>query len=318
MTLSTTSPPASTTDATDEETSTESSRASTSTPSPRSLFFSPSSSFPPSTKPSVSDSGVTHTIPNESTVTVTRHTTITRQLPSTTTDSPAPPPTTEEAQGSTSTFLSQTPPATNTSVPNGNTSQTPAGGINTGAVIGIAVGGVFAAAGLLVFLLWLWRRRRGRAATEGTADGDEPALVDKSRLHDSIFGRRPTSASLPRHPTPRQASERGGYGYDPFAPFGGRADQPVRTLPAPEPNTFEMDGRGIHVAELPGTAMTTANGRLAVDAERRGTRSAGAVEQRPSSDPRATLNYLPRVDGRPAYINQWSQYKMLAGDARTR
>lgn len=178
------------------------------------------------------------------------------------------------------------------------------------------MGGVFAAA-LLVVLLWLWWSRRNRGAADETEDGSAPVDVDKTRLHDSIFGRRPTSASLPRHPTPHQVSGPG-YGYDPFAPFGGRADQPARAATPRYPDAYEMDGRAIHVAELPGTTVTTADGGAAADDQRPGTRSPWAVKQRPNSDPRATLKHLPRENGRPTYINQWNQYKTLAGDTRTR
>lgn len=88
----------------------------------------------------------------------------------------------------------------------------------------------------------------------------------------------------------------------------GRADLPVSTTSPPPENTFEMDGRGIEVAELPGTAMTIPD-PAAQPVQRHETQSLGAVKQRPSSDPRATLNHLPRENGRPMYINQWNQYK---------
>ncbi|KAK8150944.1 hypothetical protein G3M48_002834 [Beauveria asiatica] len=309
----------------DEDTSTEPSQTSTSTSSTRSPFSSPSSSSSSSTSSTstssplssttslMRDSGVTHTIPNDSTVTVTRHTTITQELPTTTAVDSAAPSTTDVAQepGISSSF--GTPSPTNTPTFTANPQQ-PTGGVNTGAVVGIAVGGAFAAA-LVAVLLWLWRSRRNRVAEE-VEDGSEPMFVDKSRLHDSIFGRRPTSASLPRHPTPHQATGRG-YGYDPFAPFGGRADQPTGTKPPLPPDTFEMDGRGIQVVELPGTAMTTDDGD-AVEMRRQDTRSVGAVKYRPSSDPRATLNHLPRDNGQPTYINQWNQYKTLARDSLNR
>ncbi|KAM3514781.1 hypothetical protein MY11210_001622 [Beauveria gryllotalpidicola] len=320
----------------DEDTSTESSQQPESTSSSRSPFSSPSSSSsssstsssstsssstsssstsspPSSTTSSMPDSGVTHTIPNDSTVTVTRHTTITQELPTTTTTGSAASSTTDAAQEPDVSSIFGTPSPTNTPASNANTQQ-PTGGINTGTVVGIAVGGAFAAA-LVAVLLWLWRSRRNRVAEEAE-DGSEPVFVDKSRLHDSIFGRRPTSASLPRHPTPHQATGRG-YGYDPFAPFGGRVDQPAGTKPRPPPDIFEMDGRGIQVVELPGTAMMTADGG-AVEMQRQDTQSVGAVKHRPSSDPRATLNHLPRDNGRPTYINQWNQYKMLARDSLNR
>lgn len=172
---------------------------------------SPSSS----TSPPKSDSGVTHTIPNDSTVTVTRHTTITRGLSTTATDS-ASTFTTQAGNNSTTSSLGP-PSPTQTAVGSG----VPGSGINSGTVVGIAVGGVFAVA-LLVGLLFLWRSRRNRGLKE-VETTHEPAFIDKASLHDNIFGRRPTSASLPRHPTPQQASDNGqGYGYDPFAPFGGK------------------------------------------------------------------------------------------------
>ncbi|OAA64940.1 hypothetical protein ISF_04350 [Cordyceps fumosorosea ARSEF 2679] len=307
-------------------TSTESSTSSSSPP-PR----SPSSSSPPSRLSAQSDSGVTRTIPNDSTVTVTRHTTITRELSSIGTDSLAPSFTTTTELGadatSSSSIVETQPLPTSTSPP----SQDANPGINTGAVAGIAVGGVCAAA-LLVVLLWLWKRRRNNRVAEEAADNLSDhapvvAAVDKSRLRDSIFGRRPTPpTSLPPHPTPQhhhQASTGQGYGYDPFAPFGGRADQPARRnspLPPHHPDTFEMDGRGVHVVELPSTPVAAAAGaRVRQDSPRRvggggAARVVGVVKQRPSSDPHATLNHLPRHNGRPTYINQWNQYKVLSGE----
>ncbi|KAJ6783910.1 hypothetical protein PWT90_03777 [Aphanocladium album] len=314
MSSNRTQPPISATVSTGDANSTDAPDSASSTSSDRA---SPSSSSPPPpsrTTPSKTDSGVTHTIPNDSTVTVTRHTTITRELPTTTTDSGLSF-TTKAADSSTASSTEAQQP-TQTPAENGTSIDQPGTGVNTGAVVGIAVGGVFAAA-LLLGLFYLWRSRRNRALKQ-VENGSEPAFLDKSGLHDNIFGRRPESAILPRHPTPHQASENSqGYGYDPFAPFGGRADQPASTSPPPLPNTFEMDGRGIQVAELPGTAVTTPDG-TAIDAERQENQSVGAVKQRPSSDPRATLNHLPRENGRPTYINQWNQYKTLAGETDTR
>ncbi len=81
-----------------------------------------------------------------------------------------------------------------------------------------------------------------------------------------------------------------------------------------------MDGRGIQVVELPGTAVTTPDDVAVENSQQQQqvTRSARPVKHRPSSDPRATLNHLPRENGRPTYINQWNQYKALAGETDTR
>lgn len=305
-----------------------------STPSPTPLRASSAASSAPqspsSTTSQVVDSGVTHTIPNDSTVTVIKHTTITRSLPPTTTDV-ATSLATEMVDSSatiSATFSTWNPTATASGHEAGTGQRN--GGISTGAVAGIAVGGVFVAT-MIAVLLYLWRSRRQRRVSESDK-GNEAIFLDKTDMHDNILGRRPDSAMLPIHPTPHQASTSSrGYGYDPFAPFGGkkpggacrypiltivtgRADQPVSTTSPPPENTFEMDGRGIEVAELPGTAMTTPDA-AAQPVQRHETQSVGAVKQRPSSDPRATLNHLPRENGRPMYINQWNQYKTLAGEA---
>lgn len=89
--------------------------------------------------------------------------------------------------------------------------------MNGGAVAGIAVGAVFVAA-LIVVLAYLWRTRRSRKARE-LENANEGTYLDKSGLHDNILSQRPDSAMLPHHPEPSQTSR--GYGYDPFAPFGG-------------------------------------------------------------------------------------------------
>ncbi|KAJ4165601.1 hypothetical protein LMH87_007225 [Akanthomyces muscarius] len=288
-----------------------------STPKPTSSPSPPSSSSTPPTSSSpsrMSDSGVTTTISNDSTVTVTRHTTITQELPSTTTD-PTASSTINATQDTitSSSFETPSPIAPSATAP----AKQPSSGINTGIVVGIAVGGAFAVA-LIAVLIWVWRsrRRRNREVKEVEREnGNESLLVDKARLHESIFGRRPSrrrgSTTLPKHPTPHQASGQG-YGYDPFAPFGGRTDRPARTSPPPPPNTFEMDGRGLQVIELPDTAVTTGHAVAVDGSQRQETRSARAVKHHPSHDPRATLNHLPpRENGRPTYINQWNQFKGL-------
>lgn len=215
-----TSFPAFATTTSDETTSTAASSSSSSL----------STSKPTSSSPSImSDRVATRTVPNDSTVTVTRHTTITQELPTTTTD-PTASSTTDTTQQSitSSAFETPSPTAPSVTAPPKQSS----GGINTGVVVGIAVGGAFAVA-LIAVLIWLWRsRRRNRGVKEIEREaGNESMFVDKTRLHESIFGGRPSrrreSATLPRHPTPHQASEQG-YGYDPFAPFGGKVHQMQR------------------------------------------------------------------------------------------
>lgn len=97
----------------------------------------------------------------------------------------------------------------------------------------------------------------------------------------------------------------------------GRIDQQDTTSPPPA-NTFEMDGRGIQVAELPGTSIATPDDGSRHRIQRQDTRYVGAVKQRPSSDPHATLNHLPRENGRPVYINQWNQYRTHSGELAAR
>lgn len=202
------------------------STAASSSPSSSS---STSASKPTSSSPSVmSDRVATRTVPNDSTVTVTRHTTITQELPTTTAD-PTASSTTDTTQQSITSSSFEIPSPTAPSVTTTTPPKQSSGGINTGVVVGIAVGGAFAVA-LIAVLIWLWRsRRRNRGLKEMEIEaGNESMFVDKTRLHESIFGGRPSrrreSATLPRHPTPHQASEQG-YGYDPFAPFGGKVHQ---------------------------------------------------------------------------------------------
>lgn len=227
MTMNPTQPPAMGTvglgDAGDSSAAPPSSTPSTTAHPPSSSSSSSSLPPPPSPTDTTSaavDSGITHTIPNDSTVTVTRHTTITRSLPPTTTDTSADF-TTDATQSSTiQSEPSPTLPPTETPVTNGPSNSHSGGSINVGTVVGIAVGGVFVAA-LVIALWYLWRSRRNRASRNSDT-GAEAAILDKSGLHDNILGYRRGSAVLPRHPTPHQASNGRGYSYDPFAPFGGR------------------------------------------------------------------------------------------------
>ncbi|KAG8421457.1 hypothetical protein J3458_003338 [Metarhizium acridum] len=91
---------------------------------------------------------------------------------------------------------------------------------------------------------------------------------------------------------------------DPFAPFGGRIDQPHGPDP-PNSEAFEMDGTGIAPVELPAISILEVPGPA--------VSPLGVVSPVTSADtdPRATLA-SGSSQGRVQYVNQWNQYRSMA------
>ncbi|KAL7946607.1 hypothetical protein V8C42DRAFT_321191 [Trichoderma barbatum] len=173
------------------------------------------------TKKSVTmtDSGITHTIPNNSIVTITRHTTITTGRPTTTTsDSIDPLSTTSDSfitESSTASF--EGVPASSPTNANGTASPSKApeaGPLSTGAIVGIAVGGAVLIAIAVVLMLTLVRSKKRRGSETDSVlhqdngrDGGRDEVVEEKHFPHNISA----------HTTGTQASS------DPFAPFGGEA-----------------------------------------------------------------------------------------------
>jgi len=155
----------------------------------------------------MTDSGITHTIPNDEVVTVTRHTLITTgKLPVPTEH----PPSLNESTTSESTERElPTPtgtPPTATNMPDGSTSAA----LSTGAIVGAALGG-FAIVIASIVIFFLLRRRRKKARHVSNDSGASNGTVREDFYDDKHF---PASSVTP-HTTGTQDPG------DPFAPFGG-------------------------------------------------------------------------------------------------
>ncbi|RCI07889.1 hypothetical protein L249_5854 [Ophiocordyceps polyrhachis-furcata BCC 54312] len=259
----------------------------------------------PDARPPRTDSGITHTVPNHSVVTVTRHTVIFSEAPSssTTTAAAAEDTVTTLQQGANvrSSTLSSAPTAGVASSSEGrggngaSSSSSSSSSVSSGLVVGLVVAGCFVVGiGLLLGFFVLCRRRRRRrrrllqlqpAADDFHHHGLEPTTGEKEH--------QPMSA----HTTGTQAS-----GTDPFAPFGGRADQ------TPDDDiALEMDGATMAPVELPAEPAAMSVRPVTPNHHYKPSRNAPAAV-----DPRAILNSKTE-SGHGAYVNQWSNWRVLGG-----
>ncbi|KAL6898129.1 hypothetical protein GGI43DRAFT_385023 [Trichoderma evansii] len=243
----------------------------------------------------MTDSGITHTIPNNSIVTITRHTTIITGRPPETTSSSIDPisttsgtPITESA--SSTSEETPLPSSTNASSVGTSSENSGASPLSPGAIVGIAVGGVALIAIIVVIVLTLLHRKKQRRSE---ADFD---LQDNGR--DDVVEEKHFPPSVSAHTTGTQGSS------DPFAPFGGRADQPEDPY-RPASGAFEMDGSSAAPVELPASSVSgpSTNGYKSSRLE--------PVQEITTMDPRANLTSVPVDDGKPVYVNHWDQYKNL-------
>ena len=151
------------------------------------------------------DSGITHTIPNNSVVTITRHTVITTG---------SPPPTTSNAKPTSSLPLNATSsnfassPAQGSPLGGSSPSDGTSPGSSAGVIIGAAVGGVI----LLVFLIVLWFFCKKQRQKTRDAVNDEAQETNSQHHSEEKHIPQPASAQT----TGTQAPS------DPFAPFGGK------------------------------------------------------------------------------------------------
>ncbi|KAJ4858571.1 hypothetical protein T069G_06838 [Trichoderma breve] len=244
----------------------------------------------------MTDSGITHTIPNNSIVTITRHTTITTGRPSSSTsdltDTASTRTGTPITASITATFteLPSSPPANDSSTASSSEAPgtTP---LSTGTIVGITVGGAVLIAIAVVLMLALVRRKKRRGSETDSVlrqDNGRDDVVDEKHFPNN----GPTDASGTQGNS------------DPFAPFGGRADQPEDPY-RPASGAFEMDGSSAAPIELPAVS-TSSPGK----ANRKASRLE-PVQEAASTDPRANLTSVPTDDGQPLYVNHWNQYKSL-------
>ncbi|KAM0455575.1 hypothetical protein ACHAPV_007652 [Trichoderma viride] len=244
----------------------------------------------------MTDSGVTHTIPNNSIVTITRHTTIVTGRPSVTTSSSSDPisaasgtPITESASStSEGTAVPSSIDVSSATTSSANSGASP---LSPGAIVGIAVGGVALIAIVVVTVLTVLRRKKQRRSE---ADFDLHQDTGRDDVVEEKHFPHPVSA----YTTSTQGSS------DPFAPFGGRADKPEDPYP-PASGTFEMDGSSAAPIELPamGVSGPSTNAHKPSRLE--------PVQEVTTTDPRANLTSVPVDDSKSAYVNHWDQYKNL-------
>lgn len=163
----------------------------------------------------MTDSGITHTIPNDNQVTVTMHTTITQGIP--TTSSTPPTNATTQASPTDSGHSALPTPSAAVQQPDDDSQS----GISSGAVVGIAISGAAVFVALCV-LFFVWRRRRARSGTQYSSGSTR----HEARVsHEDALGEK--DYPWPWHVSnARRASEQAGrlgrsnVG-DPFGPFGG-------------------------------------------------------------------------------------------------
>lgn len=165
----------------------------------------------PSPKPTMTDSGTTHTIPNDEIITVTKHTLITTGKP--------PPPLTSTS-ASLGASLSGQQPTESVSEPPDLPAETgsfgtdagPSGvALSKGAIAGMAIGGVVLLAAVTVLISLLKRRHKSKKAQNlNTEPGAYNGTVTDDFFDDKHFPR-----SISQRTTGTQEA------VDPFAPFGG-------------------------------------------------------------------------------------------------
>ncbi|UKZ81059.1 hypothetical protein TrVFT333_008827 [Trichoderma virens FT-333] len=248
------------------------------------------------TSVTMTDSGITHTIPNNSIVTITRHTTITTGRPPTTSSrstntAPATSGTPISASStvSLSGVLPSSPTANNaTATPSGAPG---AGSLSTGAIAGIAVGGATLIAITVVLILVLVRRKKRR-------EFETNSIFPQDNNRDEVVEEKHFPNTVSTHTTGTQGSS------DPFAAFGGRANQPEDPY-RPASGAFEMDGTSAAPVELPAMSASSP-GATAPKASR-----LEPVQEVTPTDPRANLTSVPADDGKPLYVNHWNQYKNM-------
>ncbi|KAG6155939.1 hypothetical protein E4U37_000727 [Claviceps purpurea] len=203
--------------------------------SPEASSSSSSSSPSPAPSPSPArktDSGVTHTIPNSSDVTVARQTVEFSEAPRST--------------GSPSSVVRNTTPAlcstcapmpTFTSSPSSNESER--GALSAGAIAGAATGAAIIIITILFILVFVLRRKKKKRAS---CDASEAETLSSDPEATGSEKSNPTKEGFSR------------MGSDPFAAFGGRVDKPNYSY-RPSTGTFELDGVAISGVELPATSI---------------------------------------------------------------
>ncbi|KAG6104653.1 hypothetical protein E4U14_005548 [Claviceps sp. LM454 group G7] len=184
---------------------------------------------------------------------------------------------------------------------------------------GVIAGAAAAAAIIMIIIIILFtlvfalrRRKNNRASCDASEAGP---------LGSNSGATRSEKSNLKKDEFLRMSS-------DPFAPFGGRADNsdyPYR----PSTGTFEMDGLAISGVELPGTSIPEVSGpvKTATTAPDEASEpdivktAAAAPDEAsesgtspPTPEPAATLASPSSPKGKITYVNQWNEYKVLTAE----
>lgn len=159
----------------------------------------------------MTDSGITHTIPNNSIVTVTKHTIIvTSQLPTSTTSSGSDSDLLTGTANTDGTWrTAQTPLSTNINTTGDSGAGSGGLVLSSGAIIGVAVGGATLLAILVIIIISM--KRHSRKSHDSRSDLVFQDNDGRDDLAEEKHFHHPASA----HTTGTQGSS------DPFAPFGG-------------------------------------------------------------------------------------------------
>lgn len=191
------------------------------------------------------DSGITHTVPNPSVVTVTRHTVVFSEAPSSTTVSAEDAATLTSGYAPTSTPAETASSATSstrvvTSTPASNNGDGEAASLSSGAIVGTVAGGIVLGVVFVVLVIAWRRRKRSKAASDA---GSVAAFPDG--LGSSPDAEKPHEQ---QHRRPRSAHTTGSS--DPFAPFGGETPPPhgaaaaaAAARPQPPASSVNMPSR---------------------------------------------------------------------------
>lgn len=184
------------------ESSTSSNKGSSNSGSPKTETPEPdepkeTTKASPSPSETKTDSGITHTIPNSSIVTITKHTVVFSEAP--------PSSTTSISETSTGTAPGTTCSDCNEPGQTSNSDEDASNevGVTPGAIAGIAAGGAIILA--LVVIIWVVARRRKRERQSSGVSDEDTTGGSRVDGYEKV--------------TPHTTGT-GGVG-DPFAPFGG-------------------------------------------------------------------------------------------------
>lgn len=159
------------------------------------------------------DSGVTHTIPNNSIVTVTKHTIVFSEAPSSTPISSGIESGNGDNSSNASPTMSDLPPIQTDSHRITDNKH----GVSSSAIVGAAIGGISIMAIVVVLVFW-WKRKVKHQDLSSTSH-DDSHDIGRSQAVDV------DEKYFPTHVSPQTTGTKANS--DPFAPFGGKDWPPI-------------------------------------------------------------------------------------------